>query len=213
MNTISVHFARGWHVAKRALKLFTWTTALLSLGGAALAQGAAAPRAAAAPAVTVKLSQWRVGTGDKGQETFTDADKVKPGDVIEYRALYTNGSAKPVRNLIAVLPLPEGFEYLPKSSKPASPKAEVAAKDARYATEPLMRATTGKDGKPTAQDVPYHEYRSVRWVLPELAAGKSLEVKARVRVGTSQPDAEPKAAQAPPGASAAASAAKATAQK
>ena len=148
--------------------------------------------------VTIKLSQWKVVTDDKKQESFADASSIKPGEIIEYRAVYTNVSKKSVKGLAAVLPIPEGLEYIPDSSKPGTPAAEAATKDGRYAAQPLVREVKGKDGKQHTERVPYYEYRSLRWSVGDLVAGKTFEVKARARVGTSQPDVEPQAAQAPP---------------
>lgn len=133
-------------------------------------------------AVVIKLTQWRVVADGKGGETFEDAAKIKPGEVIEYRATYSNVSKQPVRKLTVVLPLPQGLEYLPKSSRPSEPLAQAATDDGRYRAEPLMRSIVGKGGLPRLEPVHYNEYRSLRWSVPELGAGRSFEVKARVRV-------------------------------
>jgi len=192
---------KGWSV--RTVKAMAFCLgAALALSAQAQVKGDATAtqkaNAAASSPVSVHLEQFKVLRGDKGEEKFLPAESVKPGDVIEYRATYTNVSKKPVKALVAVVPLPEGLEYIPESTKPVSPAAEAAAKDGRYAAQPLVREVKGKDGKVHTERVPYYEYRSLRWNIGDLVVGKAFEVKARARVGTSQPDAEPQAAQAPP---------------
>lgn len=195
---LSPHFKGLMHRIRRCAHVIAALGAALSMAGNAAAVNGAGPNPAGG-AVTVKLTVWKVKTDAKGNETFGDATRVLPGDVLEYRALYTNVSKQPVKNVFATLPLPEGFEYLPRSAQPEAPKVEVAAKDGKFGAEPLKQAVADRTGKSQVESVPYAEYRSVRWTLPLLAAGKSEQVKARVRVGTGGADIEPHAAQAPPG--------------
>lgn len=161
-----------------------WVCGLFLMAFSWLAPGAHAqshaPAAASAPAspITVRLTQMKVLV-DHGKETLAPADQVKPGDIVEYRAVYTNAGSKPVSQLVATLPLPAGLEYTPRSAKPAAPAAEAAAKDGRYAPEPLKRAVAGQR---EPQLVPYDEYRSLRWKLGRLDAGAHAEVSARARV-------------------------------
>jgi uncharacterized repeat protein (TIGR01451 family) len=101
--------------------------------------------------IKAELKQFLVRT-EAGKEVLKPANEVKPGDLIEYRATYTNQGSSPVRAVVAQLPIPVGLEYQPRS---ASGKKEA---------------------------VPYYEYRSIRWNLGQLAAGAKVEVAARARV-------------------------------
>lgn len=137
-------------------------------------------------AMLVKLTQVQVKTDGKGRESLVAADKVKPGDVIEYQAIYTAKSA--VKGFVATLPLPEGAEYMEGSAKPAKPVVQAATKDGKYGAEPLLRKVKGVDGKEKAEAVPYAEYRSLRWVVGDMAAGGKFDVKARVRIASTVVD-------------------------
>lgn len=131
-------------------------------------------------AVRVKLTQARVVV-DAGKEKLVEVEIVKPGDVIEYRAVYTNTSKETVRDLVATLPMPEGLEYVAKSARATDGVSamQAAARDGRFGAEPLM-VTQGGAKVP----VPYAQYRSLRWQVGAMAAGRSVTVSARARVPT-----------------------------
>ena len=172
--------------------------AMASLAAPASAQPAATPSAPVAEkTVAVALTQWKVVTGVDGKEQLLDASSVKPGDVLEYRATYTNHTGKTVSGLVADLPIPEGLEYLPRSAKPGAALVKAATKDGAYAAEPLMRKAANNKTEP----VPYSDYRALRWTLGQLPAGGETAVTARARVEVVVPP-EPKtsalAPQAPP---------------
>ncbi len=133
-------------------------------------------------AVVIQLTQKRVVSGPQG-ERLEEMGSVKPGDVIEYRATYTNVSKLPVQGLVAQLPVPEGLEYMPKSAKPYSAALQMAARDGQFAAEPLQRKLA--DG--SVQPLPYNEYRTMRWNIGQLNAGASVSVSARAKVEGATP--------------------------
>jgi uncharacterized repeat protein (TIGR01451 family) len=135
-----------------------------------------------APAIEVVLVQSKVVKGANGEEQLLAAGAVRPGDILEYRATYTNKSGKPVKGLVANLPIPEGLEYQATSAKPGGALVTVATKNGQFAPEPLTRTLNDK-----AQPVPYSEYRTLRWSLGQLPASGSTEVSARARVETVSP--------------------------
>ena len=143
------------------------------------ASGATGAKEAVAskPAVEVTLVQKKVVQADNGTERLVDADTAKPGDVIEYQATYINKTDKPVSQVIASLPLPEGLEYVPKSAKPSG-SARMSAQDKQFGVEPLSRRSlTGK-----TEPVPYNEYRDIRWTIGQIPVAKSVTVTARAKV-------------------------------
>lgn len=166
----------------KLLACFLCCTALAfaSIGTAVRAQDATSPEAGR---VTIKLSQARVVT-EYGKEKLEDASVVRPGDVVEYRAVYTNTGSKPVTNLLATLPVAEGLEFVPGSASPRTPTAYAATKDGKYASMPLMRTVPGST-KP--EPVPYAEYRSLRWSVAQLPASGVFVASARVRVAEGAP--------------------------
>lgn len=138
------------------------------------------PLASKKDAVVIQLTQKRVMTGPQG-ERLEEAASVKPGDVVEYRATYTNVSKLPVQGLVAKLPIPEGLEYIPKSAKPYNATLQMAGRDGEFGVEPLQRKLA--DG--SVQPLPYNEYRTMRWNIGQLNAGASVVVSARAKVESS----------------------------
>jgi uncharacterized repeat protein (TIGR01451 family) len=128
----------------------------------------------------VTLNAQKVQIGVDGKETFSKADKVKPGDVIQYNAIYRNRSKTSIKGLNASLPIPVGMEYIRKSAKPTSVLASID--DVKYEAEPLMRSLIDEENKSKQIEVAYHEYRSLRWTVGSLDAGKKVDVSARMRV-------------------------------
>lgn len=166
----------------------------VAVPAAAQATGAAGVQAEAAQkkAVTVVLTQHKVVKDAQGREQRVDAGAVKPGDLVEYTATYTNNTGKPVTGLIADLPIPEGLEYQPRSAKPGATLVQAATRDAAFGPEPLMRKGAGN----RLEAVPYADYRALRWSLGQLPANGSAAVSARARVETVAPPASAVTAQA-----------------
>ena len=147
----------------------------------ALADGEAANQ------VEAKLSASIVRmVGNK--EVLELADKAKPGDVIEYSVVYRNAS-KPVKGVLATLPVPQGMEYLAGS---AAPKTATASLDGNtFAAIPLKRQVKLADGNTVEQLVPYNEYRFLQWKLGDMANKASFKVSARMRVSAASTSAAP----------------------
>lgn len=180
----------GHRFSRLAAHIGAGAIVLAGLTGTALAQPAAAATAATEAAqkktVAVVLTQHKVVKDAQGKEQLLDAASVKPGDIVEYKATYTNNTGKPVSGLVADLPIPEGLEYLPRSAKPGATLVQAATKDAVFGPEPLMRkAAAGQKSEP----VPYADYRALRWSLGQLPASGSTAVSARARVETVAPPA------------------------
>jgi len=134
--------------------------------------------------VTVQLSAQKV-VKTSGKETFEAADKMKPGETVEYKAVYKNTDSKSsVRNVKADLPVPTGMQFVPNTAVPA---AQLASTDGvNYSKLPLMKKVKGADGQMHDEPVPYSEYRSLRWELGEIPAGGSKTVSARMLLTSAQ---------------------------
>jgi uncharacterized repeat protein (TIGR01451 family) len=160
-----------------------------------LAQNAASTGAKAD--VESILTSKKVTLSAEKKEILVDAKDIKPGEIMEYRATYTNKSKAPVTNLVGTLPIPADTVYQGGSAHPAiGVKASLG--DGIYAPMPLKRKVKLPNGKDGEQDVPLAEYRSLQWSLGELAAGKSVVVSARVRVSDVTPTAPATPASATP---------------
>jgi uncharacterized repeat protein (TIGR01451 family) len=147
--------------------------------------GAAAPPSVESDlvnrSVEVRLEQFKVITTENGQENLVAADTVNPGDIVEYRATYSNRDGKSVKGLLATLPVPQGMHYLPKTARPGPERIKVATARGVFGPEPLHREVK-VNGKTLSEPVPYAEYRSIQWSLGQLAAGADAVVSARVQV-------------------------------
>jgi uncharacterized repeat protein (TIGR01451 family) len=129
--------------------------------------------------VSVALTAHRILVS-QGKEARLPAEQAKPGDVIEYRATYSNRGASAVRDLEATLPVPAGLEYLPKTAQPVRLQASLDGKT--FAPAPLTRRVKLSNGKTELREVPASEYRALRWSIGLLGANSSRTVGARMRV-------------------------------
>lgn len=135
----------------------------------------------AAKPLVAALAAYKVVCTTDGREQLVAASEATPGDVLEYRATYRNISQRPLRAVMATLPVPSsGVEYLPNTAAPAGVEASING--AQFAPAPLKRLVTTAERKPQQQLVPTDEYRFLRWPLGDLPAGASKTVSARVRV-------------------------------
>ncbi len=150
------------------------------LAPATLALALFAPATAHAGSdVTVTLAAQRVSV-THGKETFSPAAQVKPGDLVEYRATYTNAGDQPARQLLATLPVPAGMEFIGRTAAPA--KLEASLDGRTFAAVPLTRRVLQADGREIVRPVPAAEYRWLRWTLGTLGSKAARTVSARMRV-------------------------------
>lgn len=155
---------------------------LLSFSAMAAYADNVTPVATAKPAKTVEatLAAFKVTQDANKKEVLASADKVAPGDLLEYQVVYQNNGKSQLKQLTATLPMPVGMTYVAGSAKPASAMASLDGKD--FAAMPLKRMVKKADGKMEEQAVPLSEYRALRWKLGELAEKGKVEVSARGRV-------------------------------
>lgn len=130
--------------------------------------------------VIVELSAQKVIKGPDGREKFESAEKSAPGEIIEYTVVYRNKGKAEVKNLLGTLPVPQGMEYLPATSKPEKVTASLDGKI--YGNVPLKKKVKMPNGREETREVPYGEYRFLRWDLISLPAGQSVRVSARMRL-------------------------------
>lgn len=170
---------RGFPPKRREIEMLKLSIKVLAL--AAVIVFATSLWAQAKPdQVKVVLKAFKVArTADK--ESLVSADTAKPGDVIEYQAVFSNlDKAAPAKDVKGVVPVPSGLEYLPGTVQPKD--AEATVDGSTYAPVPLKRQVKTADGKTVEQLVPYSEYKFLRWNLGEISAGTSKTVSARMKV-------------------------------
>ena len=94
-----------------------------------MALSAVAPAAAAEKAtLTSELQVWNVVRKADGAEALLPAQSVKPGDVLQYTAVYRNADSRAVSRLVASLPIPAGTELVPASTLPREVQASLDGK-------------------------------------------------------------------------------------
>jgi uncharacterized repeat protein (TIGR01451 family) len=131
--------------------------------------------------VQVGLNVFRVGVNAEGKEVLEPGDKVKPGEILEYQTVYTNTGKEAVSGLQAHLPIPKEMIYAAGTADPVSVQASLDG--TKYENVPLMREVKLRDGKTEMREVPYEEYRFLRWGLGKLEPKQSVTTRARVRLG------------------------------
>ncbi len=134
--------------------------------------------------VAVNLTAKKV-VGKDGKEVLEPADKAKPGDVIQYEAVYRNSGQTAVKGLQATVPVPVGLTYVANSAKPAGALASLDGKT--FQPIPLLREVKKPDGTTEKQPVPLAEYRALRWSIEPLEGGKEVAVQLRAAVRTNSP--------------------------
>lgn len=129
--------------------------------------------------VEVSLQQFKVGKRAQ-TEVLEPADRIKPGEVIEYQVSYRNTTNHLVRQLNATLPVPAETEYIPNTASPQGVQASLDG--VSYQAVPLYRMVKLPNGQTEKREVPVAEYRSLRWSLGDLPANQKMTVSARMRL-------------------------------
>lgn len=153
-----------------------WKTDLLAVAALFLAVNVNAGTKVSKDPVSVELKTYLVSASADGKPTAKLVSKVKPNDVIEYRATYTNNTAGKIKNLAATLPIPVETQFLGKS-QPES--AQASTDGINFSSMPLKR----KEGNQMV-NVSLKDYRALRWTIAELPAGKSVTVSAQTRINS-----------------------------
>ena len=158
------------------------TGALVALCAAALSSFTSTAAAQSKGDVQISLLARKVTTDAEGKEKLLAADTARPGEVIQYDAVYQNKSRREVRQLAPTLPIPAGMEFVAESAVPAASHASLDGRT--FAPFPLLRKIQRPDGRVEEVPVPLTEYRALRWSAGDLAAGATTRVVARVRLQT-----------------------------
>lgn len=122
--------------------------------------------------LSIDFEAHRVAAGENGKEVLVEAEMAYPGDTIQYKAVYTNTSEEPLKDVRPVIPVPRGMTVVLKSVKPKP--TEGSLDGVRFAPMPLL----DKEGKPVAAE----KIRAFRWHLPELNPNKPFSIGFRVNV-------------------------------
>ncbi|MBL1351766.1 MAG: hypothetical protein COA61_000280 [Zetaproteobacteria bacterium] len=129
--------------------------------------------------VSVRMDAYQIVI-KKDVEKRLPAKAAKPGDVLEYIAIYHNNTSHGVSDLKGTLPIPVGMIYMKGSERPRHALASLDG--VSYKPMPLMRRVKQADGRWKKVKVPLIEYRFLRWDLNVLKGEKSKKVSARMQI-------------------------------
>tara|TARA_R110002124_G_scaffold274866_2_gene444927 strand:+ start:13092 stop:13571 length:480 start_codon:yes stop_codon:yes gene_type:complete len=132
--------------------------------------------------VSSVLKAFRITLDADSNEVATEVTEVKPGDIIEYRLTYQNGTGGDISQLKPVLPIPLEMFYLEDTASPVLSGASISPIANDFRQPPLTRQVTLPDGSQVNRVIPAQEYRRLQWLVPALAAGESVTLTARVEV-------------------------------
>jgi uncharacterized repeat protein (TIGR01451 family) len=132
--------------------------------------------------VVPQLTAFKVVSSASG-EKLESAEKIAPGDTIEYQARYSNTGNRVAKNLQAILPIPGALQWVPTSALPANPQASLDGKN--FAPLPLKRIIKAPDGSDKVVVVPTSELRFLRWTVATLEPGQTVKITARASLAKS----------------------------
>lgn len=116
------------------------------------------------------IEAFIVSKDDKGNEIIERATEAAPGDVMEYRLIFTNNTDAPVQGLKVTDPVPVHTSFLAESAR-----AEVAANflvsidgGATFEKTPVTRIETQADGTQKKVVIPPEQYTHLRWDVKDV---------------------------------------------
>ncbi len=120
----------------------------------------------------VDLKVYAVNEGTDGGERLVETSEARPGQLLEYRATFSNVSTNALRGVTPEIPVPEGLVILPEA---VVPEAQSASLDGvAFVPLPLVSG----NGEP----VPAERIRSIRWAPVNLQPTDEITVSLRARV-------------------------------
>jgi len=146
------------------------------LAGAALAVSLCAVATNAAVAQTTPASKPIASTltahlvtkDDEGAERFQQAQRVNPGDVIEYRIVHRNKAGQALKGFVVNGKIPTGTVYMARSAKSAQADAlEVKIAGEPWQGLPAFKTVTDADGNEQRVQATPADYIGLRWKLAD----------------------------------------------
>jgi uncharacterized repeat protein (TIGR01451 family) len=124
-----------------------------------------------------------------GKRLASAVKAVVPGDVVEYRLVFTNTKKTAVLNVVFQDPIPAGLQFVAGTANSTRPDAAVEYSIDRAATwsaQPLMDVV--ENGKTVKKPAAPEQYTTVRWrVDGPVAPGATVEARFRTRAVAGTP--------------------------
>ena len=137
--------------------------ALALASGSAVAQDESAPEALV---VSATILSW----GQAGPQAIDapdrDPNRVAPGDVVEYRLVFTNITGRPVKNIQFTDPLPERMYYLQGTAGADREDVDVEFSldgGTSYSEQPMVEVVV--DGRTEQRPASPEDYTDIRWTV------------------------------------------------
>jgi uncharacterized repeat protein (TIGR01451 family) len=133
--------------------------------------------------------------GDERHRARADSNAVLPGDVVEYRLVFTNLNNAAVRDIELKDPIPSGLRYVLGSAKVDRDDTVIefsVDSGTTYAAQPMVEVMV--DGKPEQRPAPVQRYTHVRWTVRSwVQPGERVTAEFRVRLPGAEavPDTTP----------------------
>jgi uncharacterized repeat protein (TIGR01451 family) len=131
-------------------------------------------------------------TGDARHRALADSTALLPGDVVEYRLVFTNLNTVAVRNIELKDPIPSGLRYVLASAKTDRDDTLIEFSidgGKTYSAQPMVAVIV--DGKPVERPAPVQRYTHVRWTVQgsvQPGAQVTAEFQARLPGAEPAPD-------------------------
>jgi uncharacterized repeat protein (TIGR01451 family) len=161
------------------------TALALALAFAPLQAQPAAPAAPAASPLASELQAFLVVPAtDTAPETLRPVEKVEPGQIVEYKLTYTNRSDAPLRTIGIDGPVPAEVVFVADSARQPEGQPVLYSVDGgiTFSAPPVKYKKQLADGSIVDAIATPDQYNRLRWVVPVLAPGASIELVYRVRV-------------------------------
>ena len=134
----------------------------------ALASGSAAAQAAAPKALVISATilSWGQGRPQAIDAPDRDPNTVAPGDVVEYRLVFTNITGRPVNNIQFTDPVPEGMHYLQGTAGADREGVDVEFSldgGTSYSELPMIEVVV--DGRTELRPASPEDYTDIRWTV------------------------------------------------
>jgi len=138
---------------------FAAIAAVCCMFSTSLAMGATSP-------LETVLSAAKVVQKEKGGEELRAADKVAPGDLLQYRIGQKNVGKSELSAITAIGPIPKGTRYVGGSAqtKVAGDFLVSIDQGQTWSKEPVKTLSKDASGKTIETIVPPEKYTHVKWV-------------------------------------------------
>ena len=134
----------------------------------ALASGSAAAQEEAPKALVISATilSWEQGRPQAIDAPDRDPNRVAPGDVVEYRLVFTNITRRPVNNIQFTDPLPEGMHYLQGTAGADREDVDVEFSldgGTSYSEQPMVEVVV--EGRTELRPASPEDYTNIRWTV------------------------------------------------